>query len=249
MYRKNPYASNIDIKYEGGAVDMVSTYSYLLKELKMSRKFPIYLRRAVKAKADLKFNAYMYANRKEYKHMFEWGAAENSESYRLWQTVENSGLITFIYLPSKKHVPDQDEFVKYRHIFREKARVMEEAPVVVIAPDRSKYLRWRSAGEEVRSYKPILQEVAGAKYKNKFSTAFLLFWASGAGGSMQEMANDIATDPDFRFDYDNAQIQGLKRAHTMQSKKAQTGSPKVQAMAKQKMAEIEGKLRLRGAPL
>lgn len=239
---RSPYASDIKVEYDGGSVDIIRSYSFLLKEFKMSKRFPDYLGNAVQRVADRRFNAYMTANAEEHKHMFEWGTKGTTQASRLWITQYAKGLISYAYLPSRKLVPAKLPHTKYRHVFENKAKVMEEAPVVIIEPKKAKYLRWRGGvdGEEVRSYNGIIVEVAGAKFKNKFQNTFLIFWATGAGGTMAEMKHAIESSPTFQFEYKKNQIIGLKRRIKGQQKKANaTNDAKTKAMAQQRVKELE----------
>lgn len=237
---KNPYSSNITIEYDAGMVDMIKSHRYLIKEFNLS-KFPKYLETAVYEVADRRFDAYMFANREEYKHVFEWGAKSTVPGDKLWVTLKVGDLYTYEFLPSRKVVPAKLPHTKYFHIFREKAAVMEEAPTVLIEPQRSKYLRWRGPdGEEVRNYEGIIMQVAGGKYKNKFRTAFLLFWASGGGGTMEEFAREIRNSSEFRNIYNKNQIAGLKRRITNKQNKTANGDAQARAMAAQKIKEWEG---------
>lgn len=230
----------VHLSYEVGAADIVSSYSYLLRELNMS-KFTQYLGHAVHRVADRRFNVYMTENREQHKHMFEWGTKGATPGSRLWKTIyiPQSKTLTYEFLPSRRLVPAADEHTKYRHKFREKAAAMEEAPVVTIAPRDSEYLRWREGGEEVIAHKPITRKVAGGVFEGKFMATFLLFWAAGGGGTVDEMAHAIRSSPQFQFEYKRAQLQGLKRRITNQRTKARTGSAKAKSMAAQRIKELE----------
>lgn len=234
MARSSRVKSDLTVSYDSGYVDMVKTYSYLLKELH-TQKFTKTLERAVYRVVDNRFKAYMIANKEEYKHVFEW------ESNRpLWITELVLGVVGYTFLPSTKNVPAKLPHTKYRHVFREKARVMEAAPAVTIAPVQAKYLRWRGAqGEEVRSYQAIeIDQVAGGKYKNSFQNAFILYWATAGDSSMAEIAHAVSSSPKYRFEVRQNKINGLKRSMTMQSKKAQSNDAVVAAMAKERMTQI-----------
>lgn len=234
MARSTRVTSDLKVSYESGYVDMVKTYRYMLKEFDQ-KKFTKTLESSIYRVVDNRFKAYMIANREEYKHVFEW------ESNRpLWITELVLGVVGYTFLPSTKEVPAKLPHTKYRHVFREKARVMEEAPAVKIAPVQAKYLRWRGAGgEEVRSYQAIdVPMVAGGKYKNAFETAFLLYWATGGDATAAEIAHAVGSSPKFRMQIKQNKINGLKRAMTMQSKKAGSNDSKVAALAKARMDEI-----------
>lgn len=232
--------ARVTLTYDDGASDIVAAYSHLLRELGMSR-FTQYLGESIKRIGDRRFDAYMTTNLEEHKHMFEWGAKSVTPATKLWKTVysNQTGLLTFVYVPSRKLVPATDEFTKYRHTFREKAAAMEEAPTVTIAPKNSRYLRWREGGSEIRSYQEIEMPVAGAVYRGKFNATFLAFWAGDAGGTMDDMVRRIKSSSRFRFDYNRAQIAGLKRRISNQQKKASTGSAQAKAMAAKRIKEIE----------
>lgn len=240
----------ITLSYETGAADIVKSHSYLLKELRMSN-FTQYLGESVQRIGDRKFNAYMTTNAEKYKHMFEWGTKGGTPASRLWKTVYSSktGLLTFTYRQSVKQVPGTDEHTKYFHVFREKAAAMEEAPTVTIAPDQSKFLRWKEKGVEFRSTKPIKMEVAGGVYKGKFNAAFLAFWVDGAGGTMTGVAHAIRSSPKFQLQYKRNKIIGLKRRITNQQGKAAGGDAKARLMAAERIKEYEREIRKLGGTL
>ena len=234
MARNTRVTSDLTVQYESGFVDMVKTYRYMLDEVHQ-KKFTKTLQEAVYRVVDRRFTAYMIANREEYKHVFEWNSNKP-----LWVTEMVYDFAGYTFLPSRKLVPVTLPHTKYRHVFREKARVMEEAPSVVIAPVKSKYLRWRGAnGEEVKSYKAIqVDKVAGGKYENAFQNAFLLFWATGGDATAAELAHAVSSSPKFRMQVRDNKINGLKRAMTMQKKKYERGDAKAKALASERMAEI-----------
>lgn len=231
--------------FETGSADMVGAYKELVKEFGLS-KMPKYLGEAIHRVGDRRFNKMITSAGDEYKHMFEWGTKGGSPAARLWQTVydPNTKVMTYIFLPSKRMVPKADEFTKFRHTFEAKAAVMEEAPVVEIAPKQAKFLRWRQKGEdgeqgaEVRSM-GVTQQVAGGVYEGKFDAAFLLFWASGGMGTTREIAHALRSSGPLRAEYTKNKIIGLKRRITNQQKKAATGDSKVKQMAAQRIKEIE----------
>lgn len=243
---RNPYGSNIEIRYESGMVDMVKSYRFLLKEFDRSR-FPKYLEDAVYKMADEKFDEYMLANKKEYKHVFEWGATTTLPGQKLWQTFKANGLYTYKFLESREIVPIELPNTKYTHVFREKAAVMEAAPTVLIEPVESKYLRWRGkSGGEVKSYEGVVMQVAGGTYQNKFQNAFIMFWATGAGGTMADVTQALRTDPDFAFQYNQSALQGMKRSITMSQNKMvradASGDIKAAALAREKIKNMERKI-------
>lgn len=255
----------INVEYESGFIDMVQTYSFLLDELNRSN-WTQYLENSVFQVADRRFNAYMLANKEKYKHMFEWGAATANVGDRLWQTVNLNGYVLFDFVESKKKVPVSLPFTKYRHVFREKAELFEQGASVAVEPVQSKYLRWRggSAGgdhggkavvlpdgtTEIRHPGPIyVEELGGGKYKNSFENAFLMHWASGGGGTIQEFTKEIANDPAYEFQVKKHKIAGLKRSRTMLKKKAQRGSNRSRQLAKERRLEIEKELMQLGVKL
>lgn len=234
MARNTRVTSDITVQYESGFVDMVQTYRYMLDDLHQKR-FTKTLQNSLFSVVDRRFTAYMVANRDDYKHVFEWNSNKP-----LWIVEMAYDFAGYTFLPSTKLVPAKLPHTKYRHVFREKAQVMEDAPAVVIAPVKAKYLRWRGAeGEEVKSYKAIeVDAVAGGKYKNAFDTAFLLYWATGGDATAAELAHAVSSSPKFRMQVKQNKINGLKRAMTMQKKKSNTGSGKARALAKERMEEI-----------
>ena len=229
----------VDLKsFDTGMADMVGAYKELVKEFGLS-KVPKYMSEAAHRIGDRRFNA-LIAGDETYKHMFEWGTKGGSPASRLWKTVydHDTSIMTYIFLPSRKLVPKADEFTKFRHTFEAKAAVMEEAPVVDIKPQQAKFLRWRKGEQEVRSM-GVRGPVAGAKYKGKFDSAFLLFWTTGGGGTTRELAHAMRSSGPLRTEYTKNKIAGLKRRITNQQKKADAGDAKVKAMAKQRIKEIE----------
>ena len=176
-------------------------------------------------------------------HMFEWGAAENSEASRLWKTLFIPGTYTIIfeYKPSTRQVPvhaDLEATTTYRHVFIEKAKTLEEAPPVIIERDQSKWLRWhwesrgKSPDSGASSDSPIiygkngiaitkgpimLEQAGGGRYKNNFTNAFLMFWATGGAGTMEEVKRTLQHSVTMRMAMEasltrNAKIVPLKRS-------------------------------------
>lgn len=227
--------------FDTGSADMVGAYRELVKEFGLS-KMPQYLGEAIHRIGDRRFNNHIADAGDEFKHMFEWGTKGRSAPARLWKTVyePQTKLMTYVFLPSRRLVPKTDEFVKFRHTFEAKAAVMEEAPIVEIAPRQAQFLRWRDkAGTEIRSKEGITVQVAGGVFQGKFNAAFILFWASGGMGTTREVAHALRSSGPLRAEYRKNQIAGLKRRITNQQKKAATGDAKIKAMAKERIKEIE----------
>lgn len=245
---QKPY--KIQLTYDTGAADMIGAYGDLVKEFRLS-KFPQYLGDSVHRISDRRFNIAAREARDEIKHMFEWNTVGATPGSRLWETfyVRATGFIGYTYMPSKRLVPAADEFTKYRHKFVNKAAAMEEAPTVTIAPDQSQYLRWRSGGEEIRSYNEIEMPVAGGVYRGKFQAFFLAFWASGGAGTVGEVAHALRSSSKFRFEYKKNQIAGLKRKITSQQTAAKRGNRSTKAMAVQRIKEIETEILKLGGTL
>ena len=242
MARSSRVTSDLQVSYESGFVDMVKTYRYMLDDVDQ-KNFTKTLQRAVFRVVDRRFTAYMVANREQYKHVFEWNS-----NRPLWKVEMIYDFAGYTFLPSTKNVPAKLPHTKYRHVFREKARVMEEAPAVTIAPVQAKYLRWRgSQGQEVRSYKAIeVDQVAGGKYKNAFETAFLLYWATAGDATAAQIAHAVSSSPKYRFEVKTNKINGLKRAMTMAKKRSVSNDAQARAIAKTRMAEITEEARKLG---
>lgn len=263
--------SNID-----AAIDLLGTYDAILtsinggalnEELIVSAKYV----------ADIRFNKYAWKlSKTELAHMFEWGASENSEASRLWKTLFIPGTYTIIfeYKPSVRQVPvhpDLEDTTIYRHVFAQKAQTLEEAPPVIIERDQSEWLRWhwesrgKSPDSGASSDSPIiygkngiaitkgpviLEEAGGGRYKNKFTNAFLMFWATGGAGTMEEVRKTLQRSVSMRMAMEasltrNAKITSLKRKRAghkgvMNSSRY---SPKTRDRAKKAIRDINRELR------
>lgn len=260
----------------GAAIDLLGTYDAILTSINggaLNEELIV----SAKHVADIRFNKYAWTlSKTELAHMFEWGASENSEASRLWKTlfVPGTYTITFEYKPSTRQVPvhsDLEATTTYRHVFVEKAKTLEEAPPVIIERDQSQWLRWhwgsrgKSPDSGASSDSPIiygkngiaitkgpvmLEEAGGGRYKNNFTNAFLMFWATGGAGTMEEVRRTLQRSVSMRMAMEasltrNAKIVALKRSRAghkgvMNSSRYR---PETQRNAKKAIKDINRQLR------
>ena len=169
--------------------------------------------------ADAKFNAYMATeaeDNSQVEHVFDWNQV-GSASGRLWRTWmtgrDSNRFVTFSFQQSRKKVPLHPKLemhTRRRHIFREKAAVLEEAGPITISRKQSRYLvyvarneaQMRRANEDgiVFQKNPSqIEKAGGGYYENQFTMRFLAWWASdlGGGGEVKRIAEHLGDS--FKF--------------------------------------------------
>ena len=160
--------------------------------------------------ANAKFNAYMATeaeDNSQVEHVFDWNQV-GSASGRLWRTWmvgrDSNRFVTFSFQQSRKKVPlhpKLEAHTRRRHIFREKAAVLEEAGPITISRKQSRYLvyvarneaQMRRANEDgivFQKNPSSIEKAGGGYYENQFTMRFLSWWASdlGGGGEVQRIA-------------------------------------------------------------
>lgn len=260
----------------GAVIDLLGTYDAILTSINggaLNEELMV----SAKHVADIRFNKYAWTlSRTELAHMFEWGATENSEVNRLWRTFFIPGTyhITFEYKLSKKQAPvhpDLESTTSYRHVFAEKARVLEEAPPVIIERKDSAWLRWhwKSRGSSpdsgASSDSPIiyndngiaitkgpimLEQAGGGRYKNNFQNAFLMFWATGGAGTMEELRSTLQRSVSMRMAMEASLTRNKKIVQLKRSRAGKKGvmnsshySPQTRQNAKRAIRDINRELR------
>ena len=116
-------------------------------------------------------------------HMYEWKEVGNKNA-RLFKLnkISQNGLsfkIDFEYLPSKSLVPDN--FGKARHVFKNKAAVMEAGMPLIIRPKAAERLAFEVRGSTVfmpKGASVTVRNPGGAKARNQFVLNYSR-WFSG----------------------------------------------------------------------
>lgn len=188
--------------------------------------------------ADAEFNKHMAIeatrDNSKLKHVFDW--QQTGVGPRLWKTFmtgnNSNRIITFSFLPSTRKVPFPEPLkdkLKRKHVFYNKAKVLEDADNVVIRRKKAKALVFLASdgitSEQQGYYRnrngvaftkgPISMIAGGGYYKNAFQNAFIAWWSSdlGAGGVTEVLANQLGES----FAFQAARVAAAKkRAATYQ---------------------------------
>lgn len=178
--------------------------------------------------ADKKFDAYMattatqgdLAEKGSIRHMFDWGSKKGGFGRRLWQTFmtgsNSKRMVTVGFLQSTKPVPYEPElqpFLKRKHVFRNKASMLEQAAPVTVKTIKAKKLVFvdnsngthgekidRGKRQIVFSKGPIQMEKGAAEgyYENHFRNTFIAFWTTGGQDTMKDVATEMGKTLAFR---------------------------------------------------
>lgn len=141
-------------------------------------------------------------------HMYEWKEAGNKNA-RLFKLnkVSQDGLsfkINFEYLPSKSLVPDN--FGKARHVFKNKAAVMEAGMPLVIRPKAAERLAFEVRGSTVfipKGASVTVRNPGGAKARNQFILNYSR-WFSG------QLVNNSIKKSGFQRMFNSSMTKALK---------------------------------------
>lgn len=160
------------------------------------------------------FGAYMDAQArskpKSLHHVYEWKKV-GLKTGRLFQLNKQESVtngvsfkLDFTFLPSKSTVPSTTS--KRRHVFVEKASVMEKGNPLVIFPKYSERLVFKSDGDTVFMPKgvPVTVKRPGGKYvKNQFTLLYSR-WFSG------QLVNESIKRSGFQNIFSSASAKALK---------------------------------------
>lgn len=213
---------------------------------------------------DTKFNAWVKARAaasapdddNSLRHVFDYGETDDDLGRRLWKTaragLNSSQTVSYTFLKSTRTVPVPEPLaavgVERRHVFREKASILENAETLNINRKKAKMLvymesknsRKGNADGIVFSKGPsFIQQAGDGRYKNEFMNAFLLWWTTdlGAGGDLKMVAEVLGQSFAFR----SARVAGAKARVASYTKqmKAKDATPEAKARAQEMIKAIK----------
>lgn len=159
--------------------------SHVLANLQNSKRLSTIFGSMVMDQIEKDFGNYVDAQArvkpKTYHHVYEWGNAGNQESrlFKLNKTdVDNMSFkVSYDFLPSKSFVPSSNG--DRRHVFVNKARVMEQGKQLRISPRSAERLVFEIEGNAVflaPGQSVLVTRPGGAGVKDSFKTVYKLFF-------------------------------------------------------------------------
>lgn len=160
--------------------------SNVLAHLQKSKRLSKIFSSMVLEQIDKDFGDYVDAQarvkRKSFHHVYEWGSA-GSSSARLFklnktETGDMSFKVAYEFLPSKSFVPANNS--DRRHVFVNKAKIMEEGRPLKISPRYSERLVFEIDGDAIflsPGQSVVISKPGGASAKDSFKTVYKLFFS------------------------------------------------------------------------
>lgn len=177
-------------------VAQISAYMYynaqVISKLTTNKAFQSKFSSVIFAQIDKDFGEYIDAlarsKPKSLHHVYEWGRV-GSKTARLFQLnlLSQEGLsfkVGYKFKPSKSFVP-ANEFSRRRHVFVNKAEIMEAGTPLVITPKHAERLVFQVDGETVfmpKGKSVTVRRPGGTAATNQFSLAHGRFFSSNLVG-------------------------------------------------------------------
>lgn len=229
---------------------------------------------------DRRFNRLMDTRNKsgesKIRHMYEWESAPGNPAHRLWYTKLIDGdQVAFFFRQSTQQVPIDPRLDKVRstdHVFRDKARVFENAEQVEIRPTNMVFLRWYDADDRpykhgsslvefrnrkkntVHSLGSDIYRSGGGAFDNAFTNEFSMFWATAGVSATADLSRVLNGSQHFRKAIKNSEhrgqtIKSLKKMRGTQRAILSNGrnGPVAKKAAKEMLAAIKQELKIYGA--
>ena len=189
-------AGNSNKTLKDSTVAQISAYMYynaqVIAKLTTNKQFQSKFSSVIFDQINKDFGEYIDAlarsKPKSLHHVYEWKKVGN-RSARLFELkfLSQEGLsfkLGYSFKPSKSFVPSQKES-KRRHVFIEKARIMEAGTPLVISPKYSQRLVFQSDGETIfmpKGKSVTVRRPGGKAATNQFSLAHGRFFSSNLVG-------------------------------------------------------------------
>ena len=232
MYNKNPKGiiqdSNIAqisaaLYYQGNVVAKLSN----------SKKFKSTFKKVVFNQIKKDFGQYIDSQArskpKSFHHVYEWGKT-GSANDRLFSltSLDSEGIsfkVNFKFEPSKTFVPGPKK--QRKHVFQNKASVMESGMALKIAPRHSKRLVFESNGETV--FMPIgasvtVKRPGGPSVKNQFTLQYSRFFSGNLVSSSIKKSG-------FKDIFNSASMKALKIPATIKKVQYSFSPNSIRSMA------------------
>ncbi|QLF83309.1 hypothetical protein SEA_NICEHOUSE_65 [Rhodococcus phage NiceHouse] len=198
------------------------------------------------------------------RHMFDYTGKYRGIGTRLWQTwLTGNGknrVVGYTFLQSTKRVPQVPELegkLRRKHVFRNKAEMLEKAEEVTIARQKAKVLVYIPSIDEKRDRRKDRKNQKGnivftkipsgpmpageGKHENNFYTVFLTWWASLGQENLDKAAELASVEFEKSFAFRSARVKSAnnrlntQRAHL----KNKDATPEAKRRAKEMIAAIE----------